>query len=307
MLSKSQRIHFMAELWPNACAAQGWNRADDEKRYDLFAQLLGRKPRHAQTLARGHHISLNDFDNSDFDAVKAHLQMLAGLIGNPIGRDGPPGRPRRPGGGALEVNDPSLGLRRRLEYKIREAMAKLANVLPSDQVGTDRWAVRSHDLSGALLPRAVENYVAAIIRDKFGRSNLSELGVDDLRQLLITLSGRLSAKKKSAKVGRGAPRPPAGGASASGSRPVGGPASQVPTSAGIPADRRCVDCWFSPEPENWVAVAECVLKTGLTGQIVRREFGGDHFWPHDDSPEAWRNKPTPLSTDQIAYSKPLKL
>lgn len=74
---------------------------------------------------------------------------------------------------------------------------------------------------------------------------------------------------------------------------------------GDPDDVRCIDCWFSPEPEHWVAIFRAVLKDGRTGDIVRREFGEDHFWPHDDSPDAWKTKPWPISEDEVAYKFPI--
>lgn len=37
-----------------------------------------------------------------------------------------------------------------------------------------------------------------------------------------------------------------------------------------------------------------MLTNGTTGDIVRKEFGEDHFWPHDDSDEAWKTEQIPL-------------
>ena len=65
MLTKNQRISLMAELWPNACAFQGWNEDDKERRYALFAKILGNREPHKTTLASGGHISANDFIKTD--------------------------------------------------------------------------------------------------------------------------------------------------------------------------------------------------------------------------------------------------
>lgn len=79
-MNKQQRIYMMAEIWPEACEFQGWDRNDKEKRYEVFARVLGHKPRHADTLARGEHISFNDFDQDDFGDVKKELLQLAGKV-----------------------------------------------------------------------------------------------------------------------------------------------------------------------------------------------------------------------------------
>ena len=78
MINAKQRIHLMAELWPGACAFQGWNRNDDQKRYDLFAKVLGDREPHKATLAN---ISCNDFlktnQRDDFGEVKRELLVLS--------------------------------------------------------------------------------------------------------------------------------------------------------------------------------------------------------------------------------------
>jgi hypothetical protein len=81
MLTKNQRVHLMAELWPNACVFQGWNENDKERRYEFFARVLGSREPHKTTLARGGHISANDFiktdQQDDFGDVKRELLLLA--------------------------------------------------------------------------------------------------------------------------------------------------------------------------------------------------------------------------------------
>ncbi len=80
MITTKQRIHLMAELWPNACAAQGWQKGDDQRRYEVFAEALGHLSRYQAILDRGGHISTKDMDNGDFDLVKKHLLHLADKI-----------------------------------------------------------------------------------------------------------------------------------------------------------------------------------------------------------------------------------
>jgi hypothetical protein len=81
MINKEQRVYLMADLWPNACKQQGWDRNDNARRYALFAELLGHWPDHKRTLDGGGHISCNDFvktrDRDDFGTVKARLLLLA--------------------------------------------------------------------------------------------------------------------------------------------------------------------------------------------------------------------------------------
>lgn len=82
MITRAQKIHLMAELWPNACAHQGWDEADKPKRYALFARILGQRDPHKATLAAGRDISCNHFvktaERDDFGDVKNELLLLAG-------------------------------------------------------------------------------------------------------------------------------------------------------------------------------------------------------------------------------------
>lgn len=66
-MTTKQRIHLMAELWPNACQAQKWNRNDRELRLRVLSQAVGRPLKSAS--------DINERD--EFDAVKRHLLTLA--------------------------------------------------------------------------------------------------------------------------------------------------------------------------------------------------------------------------------------
>lgn len=66
-MTKPQRIHLMAELWPNACATQGWRENDREKRLEVLSAAVGRKLD-----------SAGDLDaHEDFSRVKLRLLRLA--------------------------------------------------------------------------------------------------------------------------------------------------------------------------------------------------------------------------------------
>lgn len=169
-MSKSQRIKMMAELWPNACKSQRWSPNDNQKRYDVFAQVLGNVPRHARTLADGRHISFNDFDNADFDRVKAHLLMLTGNLA-----------------AAIETDQPERGEARRLTFHARY------NHIP---------------LLKALGIEHAESYLKSILKDRFKvdyESDLSQApshgkdqqrGRSQLWQYLITISNRIDKMRE---------------------------------------------------------------------------------------------------------------
>lgn len=93
MITKSQRITLMAELWPAACRQQGWDENDKTMRYAVFAEVLGDREPHKSNLAAGGHISANDFlsegERDDFGAIKRHLLLLSGkdlLQADPVRR-----------------------------------------------------------------------------------------------------------------------------------------------------------------------------------------------------------------------------
>jgi hypothetical protein len=108
MMTKAQRYKFMVEVWPAVCKAQKWNKSDNERRYAFFAQVLGMVPRHARTLAQGGHISFNDFDNSDLDAILAECGRLTDNIKRTI-----------------ETDHPELGDARRVHHQIDQELACL--------------------------------------------------------------------------------------------------------------------------------------------------------------------------------------
>lgn len=66
-MTTPQRITLMADLWPNACAATGWDENDRQLRLDVLGTALGRKIDSANEI---NHLT-------DFDAVKSHLLAVS--------------------------------------------------------------------------------------------------------------------------------------------------------------------------------------------------------------------------------------
>lgn len=84
-MTTPQRVKLMAELWPNACAVQGWNEKDREKRLDVINDILAQHPRPERRRAVS---STNDLDSdTDYTLVKTRLLMLADNL-KAAGEDG---------------------------------------------------------------------------------------------------------------------------------------------------------------------------------------------------------------------------
>lgn len=67
MITKGQRVHLMAELWPDAAEALGCGKDDRERRIDVLSEALGRRIE-----------SANDINgNKEFDKVKAALLAIS--------------------------------------------------------------------------------------------------------------------------------------------------------------------------------------------------------------------------------------
>jgi hypothetical protein len=158
----------MAELWPRACRCQGWETKDRARRLRVLSQAVGRPIS-----------SANDLDaTADYDAVKAHLGMLADNLA-----------------AAVETDHPELGQARRLRSVILGKVREL----------------------GAFHPNP-EALLAGLIRDKFGNGwSLDSLTADpvittdrrtgrpretvsQLDQVLYTVSRILSSKRKAARM-----------------------------------------------------------------------------------------------------------
>lgn len=111
---------FYWRLWSNACAAQGWERKDDEHRHGVHAAALGRDKSHKA------------FTNREFDRVKAKLEQLANpdSVTAQMGVDAyenadasPRAMPGTHYGDLPEADDP--GERCRLIWRIRDFAREL--------------------------------------------------------------------------------------------------------------------------------------------------------------------------------------
>jgi hypothetical protein len=168
-MTAAQRIHLMADLWPRACRCQGWNAKDRGLRLRVLSQAVGRVINSATALD----------ETADYDAVKAHLGMLADSVA-----------------ATIETDHPELGRARRLRVVIGHQLADLRAYHPN--------------------PPAL---LAGLVRDKFGSGyDLDDLTADpivgtdrrtgrpresasQLDQVMFTLARILSTKRKAAKAG----------------------------------------------------------------------------------------------------------
>jgi hypothetical protein len=185
MMSQAQRVYFMADIWPRACAAQRWNKTDPAKRYAVFAQVLGHIPRHATKLARAENISFNDFDQADFDAVKAHCGMLASNLK-----------------ATVETDHPEIGDGRRLQHQVEEETKCLAACLD---------AINEHEGKEPLGYAGATAYCRAILQNKFHVEHVGDLSAQpklqdsgrkpsELLRFLMTLRTTLQSKRAKARL-----------------------------------------------------------------------------------------------------------
>ena len=106
-MTRAQQIHLMT-LWRRACDAQGWDPNDSDRRHAIYSRVLGCEKRFSQ------------FDNHDFDRVKAALLFLDDQVK-----------------GAIESDHPEIGRMRRLRWKCRKFPEAYAASIARDKFGTD--------------------------------------------------------------------------------------------------------------------------------------------------------------------------
>lgn len=173
-MTKKQRIFLMADLWPAACRAQGWDAQDRDLRLQVLSEAVGRTVGSAAELGAA----------ADFDAVKGRCLALAGNVQ-----------------GALEESDPSVGLARRLRQRILETVRCLNLYGAGEAVarriiadGTHHAGIEREAFDRMPLPRILEGLPARgrLVRDRNGR--LRE-GVSPLMQVLRTLSRELNGRR----------------------------------------------------------------------------------------------------------------
>jgi hypothetical protein len=177
-MTKSQRIKLMAELWPNACAAQHWSKDDREKRLDVLSAAVDRPI-----------TSANDLNQTtDYDRVKAHLHALA----HPADLDTQvaiANMPRTRLLHAIHKLDSLFGVPRSADFQ--SAVSQASSLPPSGHA-------------------PLSPYGTAILKDRFGTTTLDNLTDPQLIQLRNTLAARASArraKERSASPDRSNPEP----------------------------------------------------------------------------------------------------
>ena len=174
-MTTSQRIFLMADLWPAACRAQGWNEQDRELRLNVLTEAVGRP------LA-----SANDIDaKGEFDAVKAHLRLLANRLQ-----------------GAMESDDPNIGRARRLRRKLIDIVRCLNLYADGEAIarriiadGT-RWAGAERAAFEEMpLTRIIEALDASTRYERSERTGRLEPKLSRLDQVIRTLSRELNGRR----------------------------------------------------------------------------------------------------------------
>lgn len=176
-MTKPQLIFLMASgkgLWARACRAQGWNEDDRDLRLNVLSEAL-RRP-----IAGSGEINAHE----DFDAVKAHLTMLAHSLK-----------------GALESNDPNLGRARRLRNKIIDLVRCLNLYADGEAIareiikdGTHRAGMEAQPYHDLPLPRILESLTASPEYRRDRRTGQMRTHRSQLDQIVMTLSARLNGK-----------------------------------------------------------------------------------------------------------------
>jgi hypothetical protein len=160
-MTPKQRIHLMRDLWPAACAAQGWAPNNRALRLTALSHALGRAVTSANEIAT----------NDDFDRVKRYLRMAADDVGAAMERESD-GRARR--------------VRERVRAAVRELEAVLGDAGRAAQYVAEIIAAKfNHAHAPAISTLTVEDLTAEPIYDA-GREHPSQLD-----QLLMTLTARL--------------------------------------------------------------------------------------------------------------------
>jgi hypothetical protein len=178
-MTSNQRIHLMADLWPHAAAAQGWDPRDRTRRLAVINAVLAQHP-HPQR--RRVIESARDLDsNTDYTLVKNRFLMLADSLT-----------------GALEDNDLAANALRQRREIIRRLIKDLAETF--EETAPQHGIRTTHH---------AEKYLLKIIRHTTARAGfepesfqrapfekiLSALDQPTLDHLIITLKTRLRSKQ----------------------------------------------------------------------------------------------------------------
>jgi hypothetical protein len=173
-MTSAQRIYLMADLWPSACRAQGWNADDRDLRLNVLSEAVQRP------LASANDIN----DRADFDAVKAHLKLLADHVQ-----------------GAMESGHPEIGRARRLRRKIVE-LVRCLNLYADGEAyarevikdGTHRAGADVTAYDSLPLPRLLESLTATPRFYRSDRTGRLVARPSQLDQVVMTLSRALNGK-----------------------------------------------------------------------------------------------------------------
>lgn len=186
-MTKAQRISLMAELWPNACRTQGWHAEDRELRLVVCSIAVSWAIEDMEDWLAAFHSteppsrmlkSTNDLDDhEDFTRVKRVLRLLSDHV------------------------EKDTELLRRMRFVIGEQTKCLAVYLKklarNDTVRFEGYGAFEEAISNAVA------YVAAVTEDRFGTRDISDLSIQQLRQLMMTLQSRLHNKRTGLRVKAG--------------------------------------------------------------------------------------------------------
>lgn len=181
-MTARQRTKLMAELWPNACAVQGWSENDRDKRLEVINGILAEHPHHARRRVIQSASELDE--HTDFTLVKTRLEMLADNL-RAAGEDG-------------DLTPNAIRTRRQ---KVRQHIKCLRLYLdprPSTLAAAQQYALEIIRDSAA---RA--GYEPQCFDDATFERVLCQLEFGDLHKLMMTLNNRLNHKKYGYRVKAG--------------------------------------------------------------------------------------------------------
>lgn len=158
-MTKTQRITLMADWWPAACRAQGWNSSDRDLRLRTLGEAVGRELESASDLN----------STGDIDRVKAHLGGLANKLAPVIKHETPD-------------EDDAV----RWRWLVRQEIRKLAGCLTPAPGQTPMSAAMAY--TAALIRDKFQSGGPHV--DALQPLTIDDLPLDQLRQLKITLSQR---------------------------------------------------------------------------------------------------------------------
>lgn len=167
-MTTPQRITLMADWWPRAAKAQGWNPSDRVKRMEVLSAAVKR------TLGSASELNSRE----DIDAVKAHLGMLADNVQMTI-----------------ESDRPEIGRARRLRSAIGEQLKCLA-VYHAD---TGAWlasVIQDKFKHGSRAEPLGLSDLTAVPKYFTDRRGVLRESPSQLDQVMMTLAGAIQTKRK---------------------------------------------------------------------------------------------------------------